>query len=89
MQLIAKKSFPYGGTRVNPGDPFNASKKDAALLVHVKYAEYQGMEEKPQEKKQDYKRQNMVAEQSSKPKKEAKTPAKKREYKRRDMKADD
>lgn len=88
MQLIANKAFPYGGRPLKPGDPFNASKKDAALLVYVKYAKY-GTEDEEPVKKSGYKKQNMVAEESSAAKKTGKAQPKKREYKRRDMKADD
>jgi len=35
MNLIAKKSFPYGSRRLRAGDSFEASNRDGRLLVLI------------------------------------------------------
>lgn len=64
-KLIAAKAFTYGSTSLNIGDPFDAPRQDARVLIAIGRAkkapepEPEPVDDKP---KRAYKRRDMVAE---------------------------
>jgi hypothetical protein len=75
MEIVALKSFPYSGRRVNVGERFTVDRKHGLALVHLRLAMVAEVVEVPKAPKAP-----------KVPK--AKKPAKEGTYKRRDMKAE-
>jgi hypothetical protein len=80
MRLVATKSFPYANRRMLPNDEFEASERDAKILVLLGNARYHVDVESVM---QQVKVEAIDADEADEP------PRKKRRYRRRDMKAED